>query len=488
MAAMKKSDGVGIVSMAPALNAPFWGAASVAVFLLSVLVAVGLNSLNAFLLILGIALLPIVGVLNPAMIVATFLFLNLLIPKVPLIEIPGYLVPIRIEDVFLACALLCLLLRYIIFREKPAPNPLIGWMVLFSVLTGLSFLFGLFVLHSVPGAKVGFLFWLRGPEYFAAAYLCLLGVTNWKRYRQVMVAFVVFVALTGVYGILQEFSLVPIFDAMHINDEIVTIRFFPGFGQDRLFSTFAGPPDFAAFYLIAIPILVALLLVLDSKVTRIVLAGVLALSLFCFYLTYARGPLAALVVALAVCFWLLGKRLWGVVLGPICFLPALLFGGFVERIDWAREDMFGDMSVGLRVTGGWAQALSAAARSPLLGTGPASLTTSGPGSHTLEGVGVDGLYFLLIGMWGICGALCFLIMIAKGLRHQWTWVHSSTSKMQRALAIGLFAGGVGLLVNGLVVDSFFMSKIAFSYWFLMGLLFAGNALEKSNALEKNEAA
>ena len=157
------------------IRRPLAGMAAVSGLLLAAFVAVVTNSLEVFLIGLAFAFLPLIGVFFPTIVVALFLFLNLLIPKVPLIEIRGYIVPIRIEDVFLACALICLLLRYVIFREKPAPNPLSKWMAIFSVLTCLSFLFGLVVLGTVPGAKVGFLFWLRGPEYFAASYLCLLG-------------------------------------------------------------------------------------------------------------------------------------------------------------------------------------------------------------------------------------------------------------------------------------------------------------------------
>jgi len=291
-------------------------------------------------------------------------------------------------------------------------------MVIFSVVTGLSYLFGLLVLHTVPGPKVGFLFWLRAPEYFATTYLCLLCVTSWKEYRRIMVTLVAITALIGVYGILQELSIVPIFDAMHQDSEIVTIRFFPGFGEDRLFSTFAGPYDLAGFYLVAIPVCIGLFLLTASRVAKLVLAGVLALSFFCFYLTYARAPLVSLVMVLTVCFWLLGRRRWGLFLGALCFFPALLFGGFVERINWALDDPLGNYSLGLRLVGSWAGALSAAARSPLLGTGPASLTLTGPNSLILEGVGVDGLYFMLVGMWGVLGLISFLYLILKAIRYQ----------------------------------------------------------------------
>jgi hypothetical protein len=455
-----------------AFASPFLIFASLSALVLAVLLAIVLQSTNVFLFVAGIAFVPIVGIVNPGILLALFLFFDLLLPKLPLIPIHGYLVPIRIEDVFLACALLCLLVRYLIYREKPASNPLGKWMVVFCIVTGLSLLFGLFILGSVPGASIGFLFWLRTPEYFAATSLCLLGITSWQQHKRMMVTLLVFVSLIGVYGILQEFSLVPIFDAMHGMGEFVTIRFFPAFGEERLFSTFAGPYDLAAFYLIAIPILAALCVILKSRAARVALAFVLALSFYCFCLTYARAPLAGLVIALIGCFWMLGKPHWGIGLGLLCVLPALMIGQFAQRLRDVSDDPFSYYAFGGRVNTGWGDALSAASRSPLLGTGPASLN---------EGLGVDGLYFMLIGMWGLLGLVSFIVLIVKSLHLQRVCVQTSHNDMQRALAVGLFAGTLGLLVNAITVDSFFISKVAFAYWFLMGLLLAGRRLENETA-------
>jgi hypothetical protein len=435
-----------------------------------------------FLICAGV-LIILTGIIFPTSLVLAFLFANLLVPKLPLIEIRGYLVPIRLEDVLLACALLALLLRYLFYREDRTRNPLERWMVIFSVLTGISFLFGLYILGSVPGATVGFLYWLRGPEYFAASYLCLSSVTNWKQYKRMMTALVAFTLLIGIYGILQEYSIVPTFNAMHQTDEFVTIQFSPGFGMDRLSSTFAGPYDLAAFYLLAIPILICLCVLAVSMTQKLMLAGILALSLVCFYLTYARTPLAALVMVVGVCLWFLGKARWGLFLVPAFVLPALLLEGFAVRLSSAADDPMAYYQLGGRITGGWADAISAAIRSPLIGTGPASLA---------DGMGVDGLYFLLVGMWGIAGLVCFMTLIWKAIHFQRGYIRASQNKMQRALAIGLFAGTLGLLVNGLTIDTFFSSKVAFSYWLLMGLLLAGRRLEietvkrRLPTLEKND--
>ncbi len=426
-----------------------------------------------YLIVLGVLVVTI-GVIFPTSLVLAFLFANLLVPKLPLIQIRGYLVPIRIEDVLLGCALLALLLRRLFYREERTRNPLERWMVIFSVLTGISFLFGLYVLGSVPNKTVGFLYWLRGPEYFGACYLCLSSVTNWKQYKRMMVALVSFTFLIGVYGILQEYSIVPTFNAMHQTDEVVTIQFSPGFGMDRLSSTFAGPYDLAAFYLVAIPVLISLCVLAISMTQKLILGGILALSLLCFYLTYARTPLVALVIVVGVCLWFLGKARWGLFLSPAFVLPAFWLGGFAVRLSSAADDPMAYYQLGGRVTGGWSDAISAAVRSPLIGTGSASLA---------DGMGVDGLYFLLLGMWGVAGLVCYMILIWKATHFQRGYIRSSQSRMQRALAIGLFSGTLGLLVNGLTIDTFFSSKVAFSYWLLMGLLLAGRRLELETILE-----
>jgi hypothetical protein len=425
-----------------------------------------LDSLGVFLFV---TLVTAVGAFFPSIALAVFLFFVLLFPKLPLIQIQGYLVPIRIEDILLVSALVALLIRRYFIRNERVLNPLRKWMALYLATSAVSLVFGLVVLHTIPAANIGFLFWLRTPEYFAALYLCLLGIENWKQYNRILVVFVLFSFLIGVYGILQEFSMVPAFDAMHQTDELVVIRFLSGFGEERLFSTFAGPYDLAAFYLIAIPIFLAWFFVATSKAMKAGLVVVLAISLLCFYLAYARTPLVALGLGLFVCAWFMGYRRVGLILAPLAVLPAILLGGFAERLSDAATDPLASSALGIRFDTSWLDAMASLFRSPLLGTGPASLG---------DAVGVDGLYVLLLGTGGICGLVCFVLLVARAIRYQKRCIRSSENKLQMALALGLFAGTIALLMSGITQDTFFNSKVAFTYWFLMGLLFVGRRLEE----------
>ena len=99
-------------------------------------------------------------------------------------------------------------------------------------------------------------------------------------------------------------------------------------------------------------------------------------------------------------------------------------------------------------------------------------------------MGVDCLYLMLPGIWGILGFISFAILIFKVIAYQRQTIRTSQNKLERALAIGLLSGTVGLLINGLTVDTFYISKVAFLYWFLVGLLFAGVALEKEGSAKQ----
>src|SRR5207249_397566 len=155
-----------------------------------------------------------------------------------------------------------------------------------------------------------------------------------------------------------------------------------------------------------------------------------------------------------------GKRRLGTVLALLSAIPPFLVVGFQARLE-SLSDPLSENAFGSRLRTGWADAIDSFWRSPVLGTGPASMSNL---------MGVDGLYVLLLGIWGILGLACFLALVYKAMKYQKQVIVSSQHKFQRALAIGMYAGTIGLLINGIAIDTFFSSKIAFCYWFLMGLM------------------
>jgi hypothetical protein len=429
-------------------------------------------------MIAAIAAIVVLSIVYPIALAVIFISLVTLMPKLPLIPIRGYMVPVRIEDIFLAFALAVVVFRALISHAKVARHVLAGPMLAFFAAEGWSLVFALALLGTISNHLVATLFWLRTLEYFLASVLASLAVRSWRDFRLVLSAFILCVLLVGIYGILQEFSLVPAFNAMHQDNEIVTVSYMPGFGSDRLLSTFGGPYDLAAFYLIAVPVLAALQLSARSKVTRVNLSAVLFLSLCCLYLTFARAPLVSMAVSLSLAVWLMGRRKLSLILGSLIPLPAALIAGFSARLKEFLESPTESASAYARLWGEWPSAIHGFLRSPLFGTGPSSVGS---------GMGVDCLYLLLLGTTGVLGLIVFLWLVRRTFRFE-LWLSSRSGNwMLKALGTGLAAGTVGLLINGVTQDTFFLSKVAFTYWFLFGLLLAGARLEHADFVRRSRS-
>lgn len=424
-----------------------------------------------FAYVVGAAVLVILSVRHAITVVIIFTLLVPLMPKLPLIPIGGYLVPIRVEDVFLSYALCVVILKSVWEQRFRLPAPLTGSMLAFVAVQGVSLAFAMCFLDTISQPTIAMLYCLRSLEYFSASLLCLVAVRNWNQFRFVLIALAASVLLVGVYGVLQELSLVPAFDAMHQTGEIMQVYFFPSFQGDRLLSTFAGPYDLAAFYVIAIPILLSWLLVSRSKVARAAIGITIGVSVFCMYLTFARGPLLGLAIALLVCMSLLGRRRAAVVLAWSLPFAAFLVPEFRSRLNGLIDDPMGFQNWGGRLDWGWRSALVSFAHSPILGTGPSSLN---------NGLGVDSLYLLLLGSFGIVGLVAFIVLTSKTLELEYSAFAASRCTQLRAVCAGLAGATAGMLVIGITQEVFLSSKDALLFWFLVGLMLAGMFLERSS--------
>jgi len=58
-------------------------------------------------------------------------------------------------------------------------------------------------------------------------------------------------------------------------------------------------------------------------------------------------------------------------------------------------------------------------------------------------------------------------------------------KYQRYLIAGIVCATLAMLANGIFIDVFEASKVAFIYWLILGISLKAITLEKNNALEKN---
>jgi O-antigen ligase len=110
-------------------------------------------------------------------------------------------------------------------------------------------------------------------------------------------------------------------------------------------------------------------------------------------------------------------------------------------------------------------------RDPLFGSGYGTLTKSSVEQFT-EAESTDNNFLRTLGENGAIGFFFYYGTVGLALWYCWEAYKKSRDPWLTALAIGGFAGTVGLLVNAVYIDVFVASKVAYTFWTLQGILMA----------------
>ena len=129
------------------------------------------------------------------------------------------------------------------------------------------------------------------------------------------------------------------------------------------------------------------------------------------------------------------------------------------------------LSSAIRFDALWPRAIQRWLTNPLLGSGYATLTAEKIGIFT-EAESTDNDYLRALGETGILGFLAFYGIIFLALRHAWINRRRLKDPLVYALIAGIATGTIGLLVNATYIDVFEASKVAFTFWALIGLMVA----------------
>ncbi|MBI2613605.1 MAG: O-antigen ligase family protein [Candidatus Levybacteria bacterium] len=117
-----------------------------------------------------------------------------------------------------------------------------------------------------------------------------------------------------------------------------------------------------------------------------------------------------------------------------------------------------DLSFTTRFQGEWPKTINAFKRNIFIGSGYASVTLA-----------VDNNYLRILGESGLLGFLSFLsIFLVAGLYIQ-KILPKVDSPTTRNFVLGFVAGTFGLMLNAIFIDVFEASKVAFTYWLIMGV-------------------
>lgn len=145
----------------------------------------------------------------------------------------------------------------------------------------------------------------------------------------------------------------------------------------------------------------------------------------------------------------------------------VFYGDYIVKKAYAY-----DLSFTTRFQGEWPKAIAAFKRNIFLGSGYASVTLA-----------VDNNYLRILGESGLFGFIAFLsIFLVAGIYVQ-KLLPKVDSTLARNFTLGFVAGTFGLMLNAIFIDVFEASKVAFTYWLLMGITLGVLFLYKNGSID-----
>jgi len=467
--------------------------------------------------------------------VAALLIVIPLYPKFPLFKIPGSWVSIRLEDFLIATVLLVWLLGIVRRRFNFLKDDLDKTIIAYFVVGFISLASAIFVTHSVV-PHIGLLHTLRRVEYMAVLFVVLASIKSRKElvfYLEVIFLTLIFVFL---YGVGQKFFLFPVISTM--NTEFakgIALRLHPG---ARVSSTFAGHYDLAAYLVLLLPLAMAVLVSAKKKVHKFILVLVFVFSFWLLLLSASRISFFAYLLSITFTLWFIKRKLWIIPILALSILASSFTPQLTDRYSqtlqvalykikqvqfkfpWDKQPtvisfvpeptptpipiieekpqavvkkirviptptptpsekrivFYGagdempqteDRSFSIRVKVEWPRALRALAKNPLLGTGFSSITLA-----------TDNDYLRALGEVGILGFLAFSLILLIIFHRADSVLFRRPQSFEDFLLIGLLGAMIGFLANAFFIDVFEASKVAITFWLLMGILVATARLIK----------
>lgn len=440
-------------------------------------------------------------------------------PKIPLLNVQGTYVAVRMEDFFIAMAVFGWFVINISRLKEYFAENIYRAFLLFFFVGGLSLFSGLFVTHTVE-LNLGLLHWLRRMEYMSLFIIAATSLTSLKQVKILTIVSIITAFIIVMYGFGQIWLNFPVISTTNKEFSKGLILFLTN--GARVNSTFAGHYDLAVYLSFVLIILAGLFFSYKKVIIRVifVLLGVLNFVLLGF--TASRISFIATLIGLSGVFWLAGKKLLLVGLFVLALLAVGLIpdlrhrlvatvtvnvmggGGpkynpppgtvtiFTPKKQLPKQEISptsmssatqsGAIAVdtvpgepinttelgvyrsfGIRLNVEWPRAWGAFIKNPLLGTGYSSLNIA-TDNDILRSLGETGLLGIL------SLALTFFIILKKALsflNHQ-----NHQNKFEKFFIISIICLIGAMFITATVIDVLEASKVAEFFWLILGSAWA----------------
>src|SRR3989339_1329860 len=257
-----------------------------------------MNKLSKFLKVVDENLLKVM--------LAIFIFMVPLWPKLPIKMINYTYIAIRLEDIFLVLMSLVFIVQLI--RKKVKLNTTFLWIfVIYWLAVFASAFWGIFIGKTIQFYHLGLLHSLRRVEYMIVFFIASSIIRNKKDFFKFMNFFLISVFLVALYGLGQKYLGFPAVQTM--NPEYAKGYILYLTPEARISATFAGHYDLASYLIFAIPIVLSFFFYFKKNYLYLF---TFILSLTVLIDTSSRISFGAYVVSTIVFLFLIRKYLFTV--------------------------------------------------------------------------------------------------------------------------------------------------------------------------------
>jgi O-antigen ligase len=370
-------------------------------------------------------------------------------------------VTLRLEDFLLAVIGLSWFARNAVKKDlglflKTPLNKAILFYVLACVLsTGFGIMTGRVEL------KTGCFFVLKYLEYFIVFFMMVNHVRNTEQVKRFVFCLLLTCFIASIIGIFQ----------------------IPGGGRvSAPFEGEIGEPNTFGGYLMFIGMVAAgLLAKTDNSKTKHLLAVLILCIIPSFLFTQSRTSYLAIVPALIVLGYMTDRRI--IILGVLVvslmvsplFLPTAVKNRIMFTFTQPEEqgqiqigDLRLDTSTSARLVS-WKESLEDWPEHPIIGYGVTGYKF------------VDAQFPRVLVETGILGFIAFCYLLFSIFKVALNNLKELKTPYFQGLAIGFFAGFVGLIVHALGANTFIIVRIMEPFWFFAGIMVVMPAMERQQA-------
>ena len=284
-----------------------------------------------------------------------------------------------------------------------------------------------------------------------------------KKFLYIVIGAVVFVGVDGMFQYITG------------TDFIRGRTLIPDDYLRRISASFIHPNDFGAYLMVMASLLVSMLIFSKNGLKRtLMFSSGLAIVTVCLFLTASRGAWMSFAAAFITVGMLKGKRIAAlfvvILISIFVFMPSQTRQRIYETANFESGTTWERVMI-------WQGNVNMIKEHPVLGFGVNTYSKHFP-DYKPEGYPDDryahNCYLQMASEIGIVGAMLFLVFIAVALFSSFKRIVSMPDGERKSLAVGLFGGSVGFVLNSAVDTHLYSLTLAVFFYILLGFVFSSS--------------